>query len=83
MPATPHALPEAFAHFENAVRRPREEDLHFEKMASQYDALSDAIRRAHAKRASAQNARMRTLHRQRLWLLDEIAEMRCEDQATR
>ncbi|MEM9724956.1 MAG: DUF465 domain-containing protein [Pseudomonadota bacterium] len=83
MPAMPHALPEAFPHFENAVRRLREEDAHFEKMASQYDALSDAIRRAHAKRASAQDARVRTMHRQRLWLLDEIAERLREDQATR
>ena len=77
---TPHALHEEFPHDAAALQRLKRDDAHFARLAERYHVVNREIHRIAAEIDAASDERTEALKRERLHLLDAIAEMLEQEQ---
>lgn len=74
MSHTPHTLAEELPEYAEAMSALKLSDAHFARLADRYTALNEEIYRIEAELTPASDETAETLKKQRLALLDEIAE---------
>lgn len=72
---TPHELADTFPADAAALRRLKQEDAHFARLAERHHQVNRAIHRIEAGVEAASDERLEALKKERLHLLDEIAAM--------
>ena len=74
MSHTPHTLAEELPEYAEAMAALKQSDAHFSKLADRYTELNDEIYRIESELTPASDETAETLKKQRLALLDELAE---------
>ncbi|QCK86637.1 DUF465 domain-containing protein [Phreatobacter aquaticus] len=74
MSHTPHTLAEELPEYAEAMVALKHSDAHFARLAERYAELNEEIYRIEAELTPASDETAETLKKQRLALLDEIAE---------
>ena len=72
---TPNELHDAFPEDAEALHRLKVTNAHFAKLAERHHAVNREIHRIEAEIEAASDERVEALKKERLHLLDEIAEM--------
>lgn len=72
---TPHELADTFPQDAAALHRLKLTDAHFARLAERHHQVNRAIHRIEAGTEAASDARLETLKKERLTLLDTIAAM--------
>ncbi|WP_086739753.1 YdcH family protein [Erythrobacter colymbi] len=72
---TPHELAAEFPEDAAALYRLRQENAHFARLAERHHQVNRAIHRIACETEAASDERLEALKKERLHLLDEIAEM--------
>ncbi len=72
---TPHELADAFPEDAAALHRLKTSDAHFARLAERHHQVNRAIHRIECEAEAASDERLEALKKERLHLLDEIAEM--------
>lgn len=72
---TPHELADAFPEDAAALHRLKRSDAHFARLAERHHQVNRAIHRIECEAEAASDERLEALKKERLHLLDEIAEM--------
>lgn len=72
---TPHELAAEFPEDAAALHRLRQENAHFVRLAERHHQVNRAIHRITCETEAASDERLEALKKERLHLLDEIAEM--------
>lgn len=72
---TPHELHDEFPHDAEALHRLKLADAHFARLAERHHEVNRELHRIAAEIEAASDERVEALKRERLHLLDEIAEM--------
>lgn len=75
---TPNELTTIFARDRELVTRLKQEDAHYARLADEYHAVNREVHRIEAEAEAASDARVETLKKQRLALLDEITAIVAE-----
>lgn len=72
---TPHELADTFPADAAMLRRLKQEDAHFARLAERHHMVNRAIHRIECEAEAAGEERLEALKKERLHLLDEIAAM--------
>lgn len=72
---TPHELAETFPEDAEALRRLKQGDAHFIRLARRHHEVNRAIHRIECEAEAASDERLARLRKERLHLLDEMAVM--------
>lgn len=75
MSHTPHELAEDFPEAVEKIRKLREEDAHFARLADEYHEINRAVHRAETDIEPTDDLNMAEMRKKRMLLKDEIAAL--------